>query len=145
MCMLVLYSRNSLSEGASHAGSKEDGRTQAGAGRALQASSVWELGQAEQEGAGWGGRPARLRGMHNLRQDLPFIQKMTIHVRTHTGDRPFVCITCGQVFSQSSSLTTNGRAHTSTRPYACTTCVKTFSTSSGLVRHCSKVHAFDQE
>ena len=83
--------------------------------------------------------------MHNLRQDLPFIKKMTIHVRTHTGDRPFVCITCGQVFSQSSSLTTNGRAHTSTRPYACTTCVKTFSTSSGLVRHCSKVHAFDQE
>ena len=66
-------------------------------------------------------------------------------MRTHSGDRPYACITCGQAFSQSGSLTTHMRIHSGDRPYACTTCGQTFSKSDNLARHCKKIHDLDQE
>jgi len=42
---------------------------------------------------------------------------MTVHMRTHSGDRPFARTTCGKAFSQSGSL----------------------------ARHSAKVHALGQE
>ena len=65
-------------------------------------------------------------------------------MRTHSGDRPYTCATCGQAFLQSSDLTAHVRVHTGDRRYACT-CGKAFSKSSHLARHCKKVHALDPE
>ncbi|ORX43845.1 hypothetical protein DM01DRAFT_1378645 [Hesseltinella vesiculosa] len=79
---------------------------------------------------GWNGCP---------RRDKPFTKrhKMHNHLRTHTGERPFVCDFggCGKRFSRPDSLSTHRKTHSNVRPFSCQECKKSYFHARSLRKH----------
>lgn len=65
-----------------------------------------------------------------LRQD-----KLKIHMRKHTGERPYICLHCNSKFVHNYDLKNHLRIHTGVRPYQCEHCYKSFTRSDHLHRH----------
>ncbi|RZF38308.1 hypothetical protein LSTR_LSTR016811 [Laodelphax striatellus] len=71
-----------------------------------------------------------------------FLHKDTwkCHQRRHNNDKPFTCQLCRRQFSEMWALKKHTRLHTGERPYQCTQCGKLFADCSNLAKHRSIIH-----
>lgn len=62
-------------------------------------------------------------------------QKLNLHYRVHTGNKPFTCGFCDKSFTKKDYLKAHERIHTGERPFACKFCEKRCNQKSALIIH----------
>ncbi|PIK59814.1 putative zinc finger protein [Apostichopus japonicus] len=68
------------------------------------------------------------------------VQNLTVHMRTHTGEKPIKCRYCDKRFAVHGGRQIHEISHTGERPYNCTICDKSWKDRNCYRTHMTKNH-----